>query len=101
VLSPRLITASTILRYIRRGDILSLTAIAEDRAEVIEARIGKTSSLVGKTRLTAQPKNSIIGAIIKGKEVIIPSGLDMVEEGDRLIIFTMRESIKDIEKILM
>ena len=101
VLSPRLITASTILRYIRRGDILSLTAIAEDRAEVIEARIGKTSSLVGKTLLTAQPKNSIIGAIIKGKEVIIPSGLDMVEEGDRLIIFTMRESIKDIEKILM
>jgi len=101
VLSPRLITASTILRYVRRGDILSLTAIAEDRAEVIEARIGKTSPLVGKTLLTAQPKNSIIGAIIKGNEVIIPSGLDMVEEGDRLIIFTMRESIKDIEKILM
>jgi trk system potassium uptake protein len=101
VLSPRLITASTILRYVRKGDILSLTAIAEDRAEVMEARIGKTSPLVGKTLDKAQPKASIIGAIIKGKEVIIPSGSDMVEEGDRLIIFTLRESIKDVEKILI
>jgi len=101
VLSPRLITASTILRYVRKGDILSLTAIAEDRAEVMEARIGKTSPLVGKTLDKAQPKASIIGAIIKGKEVIIPSGSDMVEEGDRVIIFTLRESIKDVEKILI
>ncbi len=101
VLSPRLITASTILRYVRRGDILSLTAIAGDKAEVMEARIGKTSPLVGKTLDEAQPRASIIGAIIKGDEVIIPSGADMVGEGDRLIIFTLRESIKDVEKILM
>jgi len=101
VLSPRLITASTILRYVRRGDILSLTAIAEDKAEIIEARIGKTSSLVGKTLEEAQPKASIIGAIIRGETVIIPSGSDKVIEGDRLIIFTLRESIKEVEKLLI
>lgn len=101
VLSPRLITASTILRYVRRGDILSLTAIAEDKAEVMEARIGRMSPLVGNTLDKVQLKASIIGAIIKGDKVIIPSGSDMVEEGDRLIIFTLRESIKDVEKILI
>ncbi|MEW6162399.1 MAG: Trk system potassium transporter TrkA [Nitrospirota bacterium] len=101
VLSPRLITASTILRYVRRGEILSLTAIAEDKAEIIEARIGKTSPLVGKTLEEAQPKASIIGAIIRGEEVIIPSGSDKVIEGDKLIIFTLRESIKEVEKLLI
>ncbi|MDI6889610.1 MAG: Trk system potassium transporter TrkA [Thermodesulfovibrionales bacterium] len=101
VLSPRLITASTILRYVRRGNILSLTAIAEDKAEIIEGRIGKTSPLVGKTLEEAQPKASIIGAIIRGEEVIIPSGSDKVIEGDKLIIFTLRESIKEVEKILI
>lgn len=101
VLSPRLITANTILRYVRRGDILSLTTIAEDKAEIIEARIGKTSFLVGKTLEEAQPKASIIGAIIRGETVIIPSGSDKIIEGDKLIIFTLRESIKEVEKILI
>ncbi len=101
VLSPRLTTASTILRYVRRGDILSLTAIAEDKAEIIEARISKKSLLVGKTLKNAQPKSSIIGAIIRGEEVIIPSGSDKITESDKLVIFTLRESIKEVEKLLI
>ncbi|MDH5203127.1 MAG: Trk system potassium transporter TrkA [Nitrospirota bacterium] len=100
VLSPRLITASTILRYVRRGDILSLTAIADDKAEIIEARIGNTSQLIGRTLREAQPKASIIGAIIRDEEVIIPSGSDKIIKDDKLIIFTLRESIKEVEKIL-
>lgn len=100
VLSPRLITASTILRYVRRGDILSLTAIAEAKAEIIEGRIGKKSPLIGKTLDKAQPQASIIGAVIRNQELIIPSGSDMILEGDKLIIFTLRESIREVEKIL-
>lgn len=100
VLSPRLITAGTILRYVRRGDILSLTAIADAKAEIIEGRILKTSPLAGKTLEKAQPKASIIGAIIRGEKVTIPSGADTIMEDDKLIIFTLRESIKEVEKIL-
>lgn len=100
VLSPRLITASTILRYVRRGDILSLTAIAEAKAEIIEGRIGRKSPLIGKTLDKAAPKASIIGAVIRNQELIIPSGSDMILEGDKLIIFTLRESIREVEKIL-
>ncbi len=100
VLSPRLITAGTILRYVRRGDILSLTAIADAKAEILEGRIGRTSPLIGKSLQKAQPKASIVGAIIRGDTVIIPSGQDILREEDKLIIFTMRESIKHVEKML-
>jgi len=99
-LSPRLLTASTILRYVRRGDILSLTAVAGGKAEIIESRIGKTSPLVGKTLEEAQPKAALIGAIIRGKDLIIPSGSDKILKDDKVIIFTLKESIKDVEKIL-
>lgn len=99
-LSPRLLTASTILRYVRRGDILSLTAVAEGKAEIIESRIGKNSPLVEKTLEEAQPKASLIGAIIRGEDLIIPSGSDKILEDDKVIIFTLKESIKDVEKIL-
>jgi trk system potassium uptake protein TrkA len=100
VLSPRLITASTILRYVRRGDILNLTAIADAKAEILEGRIGTTSPLVGKTLQKAQPRDSIIGAIIRADQVIIPSGRDVFQENDKLIVFTLRESIQQVEKML-
>lgn len=101
VLSPRLLTASTILRYVRRGDILSLTAVAEGKAEIFEGRIGDKSPLIGKKLEETQPKASLIGAIIRNDEVIIPSGYDKILKGDKLIIFTLKESIKEIEKILI
>lgn len=100
VLSPRLITASTILRYVRRGDILSLTAIADAKAEIIEGRIGDTSPLIGKSLQQVQPRAAVIGAIIRGDHVIIPSGKDVFRPEDKLIIFALRESIKHVEKML-
>lgn len=102
VLSPRLITAGSILRYVRGGDILSLTTIAKGTAEVIEARVGMTSQLFGKTLKDIKlPKSSLIGAIIRGDEIIIPSGMDMIMAEDKVIIFTLRESVKEVEKILV
>ncbi len=102
VLSPRLITANTILRYVRKGDVLSLTSIAEDMAEVMEVRVGKTSSLIGKVLKDVKlPMASIVGTIIREDKIIIPTGKDIILENDKLIIFTLRESIKDVEKILI
>jgi trk system potassium uptake protein TrkA len=100
VLSPRLITASTILRYVRKGEILSLTTIATGKAEIIEGRIRATSPLRGKTLDTMRLKGCLIGSIIRDKEVIIPSGTDKIHESDRLIIFTLRESVREVEKLL-
>lgn len=102
VLSPRLLTASTILRYVRKGDILSLTSIAEGKAEILEARVGDNSQLLGKPLMeTRMPRSSLIGAIIRGNQAIIPSGSDKVFKDDRLIIFTLKESIKNVEKVLI
>ncbi len=102
VISPRLITASSILRYIRRGDIVNLTAIAEDMAEIIEAAVGPGSYFRDKRiKDTRMPASSLIGAIIRDGEIIIPGGDDTIKSGDKLIIFTLRESIKDVEKLLL
>jgi trk system potassium uptake protein TrkA len=102
VISPRLITASRILRYVRRGDILSLTAIAEDMAEIIEAKVGKTSKFLDRPlKKSHLPKTALVGAIVRGTEVIIPGGDDYIKEDDRLIIFTLREAIKQVEEFLV
>lgn len=101
VLSPRLITASTLLKYVRRGDILSLTTIAEGKAEIMEAEAHEGSVLIGKTlREVELPKKTLIGAILRENRVIIPSGNDEIIGNDRLIIFTLKESIKQVEELL-
>jgi trk system potassium uptake protein TrkA len=101
VLSPRLITASKILRYLRRGEILSVTAISENKAEIIEVEVLKNSNIVGKTLKEGFfPKNSILGAIIRNDKIIIPKGDDLIKEKDKLIIFTLKEAIKEVEKLL-
>jgi len=101
VLCPRLVTASRILRFVRRGDIRSLTAIADNRAEIIEAGINASSALCNKQLLKAKlPRHSLIGAIIRGEGTKIPSGQDVVMEGDRLIFFALTSAIRPLEKML-
>jgi trk system potassium uptake protein TrkA len=101
VLSPRLITAGTILKYVRAGNIISLTTMAEGKAEIMEAEVKEGSVLVGKTLHEVElPKQSLIGAIIRDNDVIIPSGRDRILSRDKLIIFTLQESVKKVEKLL-
>ena len=101
VLSPRLITASTILKYVRTDNIISLTTVAEGKAEIMEAEVKESSVFAGKTLQEFElPKKTLIGAIIRNDEVIIPSGDDKILKNDKLIIFTRRESIKQVEKLL-
>jgi trk system potassium uptake protein TrkA len=101
VLSPRLITADTILKYVRSGNILSLTTIAEGKAEIMEAEAKEGSILIGKTlREVELPQKTLIGAIIRNNNVIIPSGNDKIAGNDKLIIFTLKDSIRQVEKLL-
>ena len=101
VLSPRLLTASIILRYLRKGDILSLTAIAENKVEIMEILGSYRSSITNKALKDIKfPKNTVIGTIVRGGEIIIPTGEDVIKEGDKLIVFVLKESVKDVEKLL-
>lgn len=101
VLNPRLLTASLILRYIRKGEILSLTAIADHKAEIMEIELNYRSSLINKTLEEIKfPKDSLVGIIKRGEEIIIPKGKDVLQAKDRIIMFVLSRAIKDLEKLL-
>ena len=62
----------------------------------------ETSDIVNKPlKDIKEPKGAIIGAIEREGKVIIPKGDDMVLPGDKVLIFTLRSSIADVEKALM
>jgi len=100
VVNPRMTTASAILRFIRRGKIISLTLLKEGKAEVIELIVSPHSKIINTPLKNAHlPQNSIIGAIVRKKEVIIPHGNDIIQPEDEIIIFALSSDIKEIEKI--
>ena len=101
VVSPRLSAINSILQHIRRGKVLASRSIKEAEAEVMEAVALETSDIVGKPLHKIDlPKGSLVTAIIRGDQVIIPSGESVIEPGDRIIIFAVRSAIAKIEKIL-
>lgn len=100
VVNPRMTTASAILRFIRKGKIISLTLLKEGEAEVIELIVSPHSKIINTPLKKANlPQNSIIGAIVRKDEVIIPHGNDIIKPEDKIIIFTLSSDIKEIEKI--
>lgn len=100
VFSPRILTAGAILKYIRRGDIVSVTVLGEERAEMIEMVAKPGSSAINKALHKIKfPIGSVIGAIVRDDKVIIPSGDATIKANDLLMVFTLSKSIHKVEKL--
>jgi trk system potassium uptake protein TrkA len=102
IVSPRLAAINSILQYVRRGKILSAMALKGEEAEALEAVALETSDIVGKPlQQIPFPKGALVVAILRGDEVIIPTGDSVIVPQDRIIIFATRQAIPHVEKALM
>ncbi len=97
-LSPRLSMASAILKYVRRGGILSLATVEENHAEVLEIIIPDSPNVAGKKLKDANvPKGAVIGAIVSDDKVELPTGDTVFCAGDRAVVFTVAEALPAVE----
>lgn len=102
IVSPRLAAINSILQYVRRGKVLSAMALKGEEAEALEALALETSDIVGKPlQQIPFPKGALVVAILRGDEVIIPTGDSVIVPQDRIIIFATRQAIPHVEKALM
>ena len=100
VVNPRAITVSRILEHVRRGRIRSVHSLPDGLAEVIEAEALETSPLVGvPLREIDLPPGMIVGAVARGEEVIIPRGDTVIQAHDRIVMFTVADTVKKVEKM--
>lgn len=100
-LSPRLSTVGAVQRFLRKGRVLTVDQLVEDQAEIIEAVALQGSDIVGTPLAKIDfPTDAIIGAIIRNGECRIPSGGDMVELEDRVVIIALKKALKKVEKAL-
>ncbi|MFQ5900005.1 MAG: Trk system potassium transporter TrkA [Thermodesulfobacteriota bacterium] len=102
VVSPRLASVGGILQFVRRGNIVSVTTLMEERMEALETIALDTSDIVNIPLKDVKfAEGAIIGAIVRGEEVVIPDGNARIRPNDKVIIFAFQEAIAKVEKNLM
>jgi trk system potassium uptake protein TrkA len=98
--SARKVIAEEIIRFTKRR-IAGMSILEGERAEVLEMTVSADSPLIGvPLKNTLLPGGAIIGAIVRGSDVIIPHGDDVLQPGDRVIIFSKKEVGAEVERLL-
>lgn len=99
IVSPRLLTVAQIFKHIRREDIISMTILKEDKAEVMELFVSENALVNNKKLMDVNlPQGILVAALVRDDEIIIPSGEDVILAGDRIIIFYLTELSPQVDK---
>lgn len=102
ILNPRMLTAAVILKYVRRGDIISVTIFGDDRAEMLELLAQPGATAINKElRHIKFPSGSVVGAVMRENQVIIPDGNFKIKPHDRLMVFSILKSIHKTERLFL
>ncbi len=98
--SPRMATVNAILRYIRRGRVMTVASLRGNEAEAIEFNVSVACPIAEQKIADLEfPRGAVIGAIVRGEQVILPRGVDEVKPGDEVIVFALPDAISGVEKL--
>ncbi len=99
LVSPKNITTSAILQYVRRGKVTEIHDFGDNRGEIMEIEVLQTSKFADKKINELElPRAVVIGGIIRNKTVIFPQDNTEIFINDKIILYTDPKSIKEVEK---
>jgi len=99
MINKKLIAANFIFRYIRKGDIITLTSIHGVDAEILEFFVKVDSKITNNyLKDLGFPVNAIIGGVIRKGEGIIPRGDFLFKPKDRAVVLCKPDCIPAVEE---
>jgi trk system potassium uptake protein TrkA len=98
--SPRQSAANAILRYVRGGNVTRVATFEGSEAEAISFEVGAGAPVAGHSLAEAGfPDGAIVAAIVRGSDVTVPRGNDVIEVGDSVIVFTLPEAVARVGEL--
>ncbi len=98
-ISPRLLAAGAISRFVRQGNVVAVTLL-ESGARMVEMRVPERGQIAGRPLSEARfPKESIVGMVVRGGETFVPRGKDVLEAGDDVVLFTVEANVEKVERL--
>jgi trk system potassium uptake protein len=103
-ISPQTVTIGSLLAHVRRGDVVRVHSLRRGAAEALEAIVHgdeRSSRVVGRcVQDIALPEGALIGALVRGDEVIMAHHDTEIHEGDHAIVFISdRRHVDAVERL--
>jgi len=103
-ISPQQASIGSLLAHVRRGDVTAVHSLRRGAAEAIEAVAHgdrNSSKVVGRAiEEIPLPNGTTIGAIVRGKEVLIAHHDTVIETEDHVILFVVdKKYIPEVERL--
>lgn len=97
IINKKLVTASNIFRFTMTTDVQAIKCLTGSQAEVLEF-IVKPNSPATKSPIhdLGLPDNAIVGGVVRGDRVFIAVGDTQINAYDRVVVFTMPESVMQV-----
>lgn len=102
LINKKIIAASNIFKYVRKGDVDAIVSLHGVDAEIIEFNV-KAKSKVTRKKIKQLnfPENAKIAGIIRDDKGFIPFGDFQIEPNDKAIVFALTDSIHKIERFFL
>lgn len=98
-INKKLLSADSIFRYIRQGQVMDVTGISDLDAEVLEFKIQENSNAAFKKIKDFPYKDgAVIAGILRRNEGWIPTEEFIMEPFDRVVVFSQANLLSKITK---
>jgi trk system potassium uptake protein TrkA len=100
--SPRYAAVAAILQNAHADPAFdTLHVLSEGEARVLEVRVSPDAKIGGlPLKRTKVPADTIVAAVVRGDDALIPHGDFVIQSGDRLILFARTDAISKLKKVL-
>ena len=89
-----------IIRSVHRKELSGIYILEGGKGQVMEFQVKKKTKVVdtplAKVKL---PKQTLIGGIVRGDELIVPRGDNKIRVGDRIVVFTTRSVLSEVKRL--
>ena len=99
VINKKLITAGRIFKFTLSDKVRFVRYMSGTDAEVLEYTAAPDSKVTrGALKDIGFPRNAIIGGVIRGSESFIAVGDTRIEPYDRVAVFALPDTVKEVDK---
>ncbi len=100
LVNKKLLAASAIFKYIRKGDILKLVSVQNLKGEMLEFKVRANTPVTKKPiKDLGLTKKAVFSGVIREGKPFMTYGDFQIQAGDKAVVFCLPEAIAKVEKL--
>ncbi len=100
IMNPGLVTISSLLNHIRRGDMRTAHVLPGELGEIVEVSVESDSGVEGQRFSTLNiPDEAVVGGVTRNGLFFIPKSQDPIHAKDHLVILVTNRARRRVERL--